>query len=176
MQMQLRLGCAGLAIALMLGAGLPARGDDMATDVLWVEGMTLPDCDDVGLELLLESVPGVDRVTVDFHSGRTDVAYDPQQLTRDELIAEINNRGFEVPWVTDTFLVGWNDARRDAPAVRLLIGSLPGVAEVVVDDSAATASIRYEPARVSRQKLVAEMSNLDWEMTLRPTPPAPAAR
>lgn len=76
MQMRARAAMAALVVGLIAG-GATAGADETVVDVLWVDGMKLADCDEVGLKLLLESLPGVWEVTIDFDSGRAEVARDP---------------------------------------------------------------------------------------------------
>lgn len=159
---------AGVAALVALLLPFPAAGvaAGAVTDTLWVAGMTMPDCDDIGLELLLASLPGVVGVEVVFESGETTVHYDPAAVDREAIIAEVINRGFSVPWVTDVFVVsGWAVPARDALAVRLLVDSVDGVDQVEVEEASGRTTVRYDPAQLSPEDIVAEIRNLDYEAT-----------
>lgn len=161
---------AGAAALVALVLPFPAVGvaAGAVSDTLWVAGMTLPDCDDIGLELLLASLPGVFGVEVVLESGETTVDYDPAAVDREAIIAEVINRGFSVPWVTDVFVVvGWAAPARDAIAVQLLVDSVDGVDRVEVDEGSGRTTVRYDPAQLSPEDILAEIRNLDYEVIRR---------
>lgn len=160
---------AAALVTLVFAFPAGSATNQTTTDTLWVEGMTLPDCDEIGLELLLGSLPGVIAAEVVFSSGETTVRYDPAAVDRKTIVAEVVNRGFRVAWIADVFVVtGWAVPERDALAVRLLVGSLEGVDRVEIETDSGRTIVRYDPARVSGEDLTAEIRNLGYQVTRTP--------
>lgn len=80
------LGCAGRA----------AAGDEAATTVstFAVEGMTCGGCE-VGVEMKVEKLDGVESVDASYKEGTARVAHDAAQVTPEQIIDAIEELGYE---------------------------------------------------------------------------------
>ena len=66
---------------------------EVATAHLTTTGMHCQSCSML-VQMELEDVAGVVAVTSDFRTGMTDVQYDPDQLTVDDLVAAVVRAGY----------------------------------------------------------------------------------
>lgn len=89
-----------LAVVAALGAlgwaGRAAAGDEAATTVstFAVQGMTCGGCE-VGVEMKVEELDGVESVEASYKEGTARVTYDPAQVTPEQIIAAIEELGYE---------------------------------------------------------------------------------
>jgi len=88
-------------LGAVAGGARTAAAAEPITEVFRVDGWTRPECDEIGVELILESLDGVEEVRVTFETGRTEVTYDPERVTRRQLFDEIRNLDYEVELIDD---------------------------------------------------------------------------
>ncbi|MBX3063343.1 MAG: copper-translocating P-type ATPase [Anaerolineae bacterium] len=74
-----------------------------------ISGMTCANCA-ATIERVVRKLPGIENATVNLANERLTVAYDPKQLTHDEIVARIRKVGYDVP------VVGKDETLEDAEA------------------------------------------------------------
>ncbi len=138
------------AVAQAVGVG-PMRTVGQTQQVQFTllgDGVSCPTCV-TNIESVLEQLPGVDRVQVNYGAGRVTVDYDPEQVTEGDLGAAIEATGYrvqrrEAPG-TETTEDAEAAARRDEVrdlTQRFLVGAIlttPVLYAVMVSDFLSTA-------------------------------------
>lgn len=89
-------GVAVLAVSPILVAddSPDAPPSNSTTTIFKVEGMTCGGCE-VGVRLAVKKLAGVETVTASYDEGRAEVAYDPEEVTPEEIEAAIESLGYE---------------------------------------------------------------------------------
>ena len=67
----------------------------MEKETLTVEGMHCAKCSGA-INATLGDLPGISEVSADHAAGKVDVCYDPALVSREQIVAEIADLGFEV--------------------------------------------------------------------------------
>lgn len=67
----------------------------MEKETLLVEGMHCGKCSGA-INATLGDLPGVSEVDADHEAGKVDVCYDPALVSKEQIVAEITDLGFEV--------------------------------------------------------------------------------
>lgn len=68
--------------------------DDTTTTVFRVEGMTCGGCE-TGVKIAVKKLDGVASVDASYEEGTATVTYDPEKVTPGEIVAGIENLGYD---------------------------------------------------------------------------------
>ena len=89
-----------ILLVVLGGGGWIARSwaaegeDDTTTTVFRVEGMTCGGCE-AGVKIAVTKLDGVASVDASYEKGTATVTYDPEQVTREEIVAAIEKLGYK---------------------------------------------------------------------------------
>ena len=122
---------------------LPAATTDA---ILPVSGMSCASCAARVQEALL-ALEGVAEANVDLAAEQAAIRYDPNHLEAGDLVAAIQEAGYEVPVVTARYPVRGMQCASCVSKVQGALLDLPGVVEVSVNLALEEATVTYVPGR-----------------------------
>ena len=137
---------------LDLSLALPESTTDVERRLAHVTGLDCADCA-LKLEGALRAVPGVIDVDASFGASTLQVAYDPAELSYDDVLRRIGQLGYgtleaeQAKERTQTFGVEGMDCADCAAKLAGRLERLDGVSEARVDFGLARLTITYAPAR-----------------------------
>jgi Cu+-exporting ATPase len=132
-----------VAQAVGVGPTMPVGKLAEVTFNLVTEGVACASCV-VNIESILQDLPGVDHVEVNYGSERVTVGFDPEQITVEELAARVTNAGYRLttrgePGTPETQDTEAEDRRREIADLtrRVTLGAIlstPVVVAVMAED------------------------------------------
>jgi Cu+-exporting ATPase len=118
-----------------------------------IAGMTCATCA-VRNEKALRRVPGVDAASVNFATERASVTYDPATATLDDVIAAVDQAGYEVVAETTTLAVLDMTCASCVARVEKALKGVPGVISASVNLATERATVSHLTGQVTREALV----------------------
>ena len=141
-------------VAKDLGAGIARR---YAHETLTIVDMDCADCA-AKLEAAVGRLPGVLAASVSFAVGTLRLEYEPERVSRAEILGRIHGLGYGVvedqaatAWSTSEFRLTGLDCADCAASVERNLAALDGVAEARVNFAAATLAVRHAPTTTPDQ-------------------------
>jgi len=141
-------------VAKDLGAGIAHR---YAHETLTIADMDCADCA-AKLEAAVGRLPGVLAASVSFAAGTLRLEYEPDRVSRAEILGRIHGLGYGVvedqtatTWSTSEFRLTGLDCADCAASVERNLAALDGVVEARVNFAAATLAVRHAPTTTPDQ-------------------------
>lgn len=119
--------------------------------ILKIRGMSCAACAR-RIEKVLEKLPGVDQVNVNFATESAAVEYQPS-MSLDTIMEKIKNAGFAVVSEQVEFKLGGMSCAACAARIEKKLNATPGVIKAVVNLTAEKAVVHYSAASVSPAQL-----------------------
>ena len=129
-------------------------------------GMSCVNCA-MNIERSLNKLDGVLQANVNFAAESATVAFDPEQLQPDAIIAQIQKSGFSVPARSVVFDVSGMSCANCAMTIeRTLKKKVPGVIDASVNFASERASASYIPQIVSLEQIAAAIEKAGFKAVL----------
>ncbi|QSR19960.1 heavy metal translocating P-type ATPase [Novosphingobium sp. KA1] len=133
------------------------------TLTLPIGGMTCAGCA-ATVEKVLRRLPSVDA-QVNFAAERAAVAYDPTQVSPQEMIAAVETAGYEVPPETVVFDIGGMSCAACAAGIETVLSRVPGVLGSTVNFASGKARADYVPGVTDPAALAAAIARGGYQAT-----------
>ncbi|RIK43931.1 MAG: heavy metal translocating P-type ATPase [Chloroflexi bacterium] len=127
-----------------------------------ITGMTCANCA-ATIERNLKKLPTAQQVTVNLASERASLAFDPEQLTQEEIIARIERAGYHVAEGEAVLPIRRLSDESDAQRLEKALSRLEGVVSAQVNYAAEKATVRYIPTLVSQSDLRRTVAEAGFE-------------
>lgn len=118
-----------------------------------VEGMTCGNCAS-RVEIGLSRLQGVSRIVVDLASKKVNISYNPNQVDLLEFQYALQEAGYSIPTKEVTFHVEGMHCLSCVSRIESAVNDLPGVLQVSVSLSNATAHVIFVPAIVELAQML----------------------
>ncbi|MFU8772589.1 MAG: heavy metal translocating P-type ATPase, partial [Anaerolineales bacterium] len=131
-----------------------------------IEGMTCAGCIST-IEKAIKGLPGTTNVVVNLATNKASLDYDPDQITRDEMIAAIQEVGYTVPEAEITLDVGGMTCASCVAHVEGALTGLDGVISAVVNLGLGSARVKYFPGVVSTSQMKRAIRSVGYQASER---------
>jgi Cu+-exporting ATPase len=149
-------------------------GTDRVTTVdLPLGGMSCAACA-ARIEQGLAGLAGVERVSVNFATGRATVRFDPAVLDVDRIVRRVGELGYEVPLTRLTLPIGGMSCAACVGRVEAALRGVPGVVEAGVNLATERAQVAFPEGRVEVADLRRAVEAAGYEILLPAAPAGPA--
>jgi Cd2+/Zn2+-exporting ATPase len=150
-----------------------------------IEGLDCPDCA-LKLEQSLAKIPGVTWVSINFATSKIWFEYEPDTVTRDQVLAAIRRAGYRsrepeiaavpVALTRSSFLLKGLDCPDCAVKLQQRISQLEGVHEASVNFAKATILVRHDREKTGRADILSAVEEAGYQASLagEETPPREA--
>ena len=119
---------------------------------LAVEGMSCASCA-LRLETVLRKAEGITEASVNFASEQALIAFDPQRVAIEQILAKIESAGFVVPPEVRRLRIGGMTCATCSGRVEKVLRRLPGVVSAQVNLASEIATVAVASGVVSQQQL-----------------------
>lgn len=147
---------------LLASLGVGATGPKMA--ILEVKGMVCPACP-IGIERVLERLPGVRRAEASRERNEAKVVYEPEKIAPEKFVETIGKIGFEARLLTITDpplptlkVEGMTDLK-SVYKVRDTLLAVPGVKKITIDPKFGEVFVESDGTPVPPERLIAALAN-----------------
>jgi Cd2+/Zn2+-exporting ATPase len=139
--------------------------------------MDCPSCAKT-IQANLVLLPGVEKASVNFASGKLTVSYDPSQVEERVISDRVMALGYTVeveiaPSQTLQAQIGGMDCGSCAKTIEASLQQMPGVNEAAVSFATGRLTASYDPSQVNEEAIHSRISNLGY--TVEQTPSLPDA-
>jgi Cu+-exporting ATPase len=130
--------------------------------ILPITGMTCANCA-ANIQRGVQRLEGVDEVAVNFASEKASVAYDPERISLDDLVAKVKKSGYGVSTARIEFPVtGMTCANCAANIERVLNRKVPGVTGASVNFASERVAVEYIPGITGIDEMIAAIEKAGY--------------
>jgi len=133
------------------------------TITLAINGMHCASCQ-AAIETALGDLPGISKVAVNASAGKGQVSYDPSRIGVAEMARAVAEVGYEIGEEELTLKVTGMSCASCASKVETAVGTLEGVAGVVVNVPAELAKVRYYANLVNPSEIRGAIRELGYQV------------
>ncbi|MBE0409996.1 MAG: heavy metal translocating P-type ATPase, partial [Anaerolineales bacterium] len=131
-----------------------------------IEGMTCAGCIST-IEKAIKDLPGTANVVVNLATNKASLDYDPDQITRGEMIKAIQEVGYTVPEAEITLDVSGMTCASCVAHVEGALTGLDGVISAVVNLGLGSARVKYFPGVVSTSQMKRAIRSVGYQASER---------
>jgi Cu+-exporting ATPase len=140
-----------------------------------VGGMSCAGCA-ARIEGVLQKLPGVREAQVNFATAKATLRYDPDTVTADHIVKEVQDIGYEVTTQRLTMPIGGMRCASCTASIERALGSVPGVLEAQVNLATERATVEYVPTLVTVETLRQTVKDAGYQPLLSQDTPSQADR